>query len=70
MSQSEGTSIAELFETDPLHLTREKEIPLIVEYYRKARLQFKLGDKTAGSTKTMASGGKTKKDSIDVELDL
>lgn len=67
---TEGTSISELFETDPLKLTRE-DIRPIVDYYRKARLQFKLGDKSAGATKKIDGVGKSeKKSSIDVELDI
>lgn len=62
------TSISELFETDPLKLTREEGIKTIVNYYRDARLQFKLGDKTAGSTKRIEKA--EKKDLTTLDLDL
>lgn len=57
------SDMARLFAEDPLHLTsgsfhdawvKEKgmrPIESIIEYYRKARANFNLGEKSAGSTK-------------------
>jgi hypothetical protein len=45
------TDINELFKRDPLKLSREKDIPEIVAYYREKLQQFNLGDKNAGATK-------------------
>ena len=42
--------MAELFARDPLKHTRES-IGEIVTYYRQARANFNLGEKSAGSTK-------------------
>jgi hypothetical protein len=42
--------MAELFARDPLKHTKES-IDEIVGYYRTARVNFNLGEKSAGSTK-------------------
>lgn len=44
------SDMAELFSRDPLKHTRES-IDEIIEYYRGARKNFLLGEKSAGSTK-------------------
>lgn len=44
------TDMAELFSRDPLKHTRES-IDEIITYYRGARANFILGEKSAGSTK-------------------
>ena len=44
------SDMAELFARDPLKHTRES-IGEIVTYYRQARVNFNLGEKSAGSTK-------------------
>lgn len=44
------TDMAELFARDPLKHTRES-IDEIIAYYRTARHNFILGEKSAGSTK-------------------
>lgn len=50
------TDIAELFSTDPLSLTKDN-ITEIITAYRKARAQFDLGAKGAGSTKKVKEKG-------------
>lgn len=61
------TDMAELFARDPSQHTRES-IDEIIAYYRKAREQFILGDKGAGSTKraTKEAGPKAKIEKIDL----
>lgn len=44
------TDMTELFARDPLKHTRES-IDEIIAYYRQARANFNLGEKSAGSTK-------------------
>lgn len=44
------TDMTELFARDPLKHTRES-IDEIIVYYRQARANFNLGEKSAGSTK-------------------
>ncbi len=44
------SDMAELFSRDPLRHTRES-IDEIITYYRAARVNFALGEKSAGSTK-------------------
>lgn len=44
------SDMAELFARDPLKHTRES-IDEIIAYYRQARANFNLGEKSAGSTK-------------------
>lgn len=44
------TDMTELFARDPLKHTRES-IDEIITYYRNARANFILGEKSAGSTK-------------------
>lgn len=46
------SDMAELFARDPLKHTRES-IDSIIVYYREARKNFALGEKSAGSTKKM-----------------
>lgn len=66
---SNGTSISEIFDLDPIKLTKNgEEMKAIVAYYREKRLQFKMGDKTAGSTKTMAKSEKKDLGALDLEL--
>ncbi len=45
-------SIQEVFDLDPLNLTREN-IDDVIEYYRARRAQFKSGKKDAGSSKLL-----------------
>jgi len=45
-----ASDMTELFARDPLKHTRES-IDEIITYYRGARAQFILGEKSAGSTK-------------------
>ena len=54
--------MAELFARDPLKHTRES-IDEIIAYYRTARANFNLGEKSAGSTKKAKAppGPKTEK---------
>ncbi len=49
------SEISELFQRDPLSLTKP-DIDSIIAYYREARAKFNLGEKSAGSTKKMAKG--------------
>ena len=51
------SDMAELFSRDPLKHTRES-IDAIVAYYREARKNFLLGEKSAGSTKKMKAAPK------------
>lgn len=44
------SDMAELFALDPLKHTRSS-IDEIIQYYRTARANFNLGEKSAGSTK-------------------
>ncbi len=48
------SEISELFQRDPLSLTKP-DIDAIIAYYREARAKFNLGEKAAGSTKKMKS---------------
>lgn len=50
------TDIAELFSLDPLSLTKDNTTEIIT-VYRKARAQFDLGAKGAGSTKKVKEKG-------------
>ncbi len=45
-------SIQEVFDLDPLNLTREN-IDDVIEYYRTRRAQFKAGKMDAGATKLL-----------------
>lgn len=56
--------IQEIFATDPLNLTKS-DISAVVEYFRKSRGQFNLGDMKAGATSAAAR----KKQSAIAELD-
>ena len=51
------SDMAELFSRDPLKPTRES-IDEIIAYYRVARANFNLGEKSAGSTKKAKSAPK------------
>ena len=61
------SDIAELFTRDPEHLTRA-DIDRIVAKYREARHQFALGQKQAGSAKTVKSPKLTNLDDLDLDL--
>lgn len=50
---SDVREISEIFATDPLSLTRT-DITATIEYFRKARGQFNLGNMKAGNTKPAA----------------
>lgn len=50
------TDIAEIFSLDPLSLTKDN-ITEVITVYRKARAQFDLGAKGAGSTKKVTAKG-------------
>lgn len=52
------SDMAELFARDPLNHTRES-IDAIIAYYREARKNFILGEKSAGSTKKMKAAPKS-----------
>lgn len=52
------SDIAELFTRDPLSLTKDN-IDTIISEYRKARANFNLGEKSAGSVKKMTAKAKT-----------
>lgn len=56
--------IQEIFATDPLNLTKN-DISTVVEYFRKSRGQFNLGNMKAGATNATAK----KKQSAIAELD-
>ena len=62
------TDIARLFAEDPLNLTRDN-IDEIIKYYRIARANFNLGEKSAGSTKKMKAEGEPKAKVTTLDLD-
>lgn len=62
------SDMAELFARDPLQHTKES-IDEIIAYYRVARANFNLGDKTAGSPKKVAKTAADKQPKIK-SLDL
>ena len=59
------STIQEIFDRDPLSLTKEDRAVLI-GYYRQARANFALGDKSAGSTKKATAKG-PKITTLDIE---
>lgn len=61
------STITEIFEKDPLSLTKD-DIATTIEYFRTARHQFKLGDKTAGSPKKIKAPAGEKSSLKDVDL--
>ncbi len=60
------SEISELFQRDPLSLTKP-DIDQIIAYYRDARAKFNLGEKSAGSTKKMAAKGSTSAEKLDAK---
>jgi len=59
-----ATSLAEVFQKDPLILTKE-DLTQVIEGMRAARANFQTGNKSAGSRKnTGSSGGKKSLDDL------
>lgn len=63
------STIAEIFDKDPLSYTKT-DITETVEYFRKMRLNFKMGDKTAGNPKKIIGSTKGSVDLKDLKLDI
>jgi len=61
------TTIQQIFDKDPLSYTKE-DISEVVKYFRQKRLEFKLGDKSAGSPKKISAKGS--QDLTKLELDF
>lgn len=62
------TDIARLFAEDPLNLTKDN-IDEIIKYYRTARANFNLGEKSAGSTKKLKATGEAAPKVTTLDLD-
>jgi hypothetical protein len=60
------SDLAQLFSTDPLSLS-DQDLDKIIEYMRKSRHQFNLGDRKAGKTKKSPEEAKSLLAALDIK---